>query len=134
MKRVVGVPGDTLQMRELFIDGRRAVEPYATHEEAPDDTSPWMEWQKRYLASTVARNGYIATRDNWGPLVIPESHYFMMGDNREESLDSRYWGLVERSTIEGRPILIYFSYNRDSYKAFPWVRKVHWGRIGTVPQ
>ena len=57
----------------------------------------------------------------------------MMGDNREESLDSRYWGLVKRDAIEGRPLFIYFSYNRESYRAFPWVREIHWERIGRVP-
>lgn len=134
VKRVVGVPGDTLRMldRVLFIDGRPEAEPYATHGEAPDEASPWMEWQKTYLASTVAPEAYAPTRDNWGPLVIPEGHYFMMGDNREESLDSRYWGLVERNDIEGRPVFLYFSYDRESYRAFPWVREIRWGRIGTT--
>jgi hypothetical protein len=52
------------------------------------------------------RNGTEPTRDNWGPLVVPEDHYFMLGDNRDFSLDSRYWGLIERWRIEGRDVLL----------------------------
>lgn len=134
VKRLVGMPGDTLQMRNrvLYIDGEPQKEPYVTHTDAPDESYPWMEWQKDYLPSGMDPSTYRPTRDNWGPLVIPEGRYFMMGDNREQSFDSRYWGLVDRWRLEGRPFFIYFSYNRDSYKPFPWVREVRWGRIGPI--
>ena len=132
IKRLVGLPGDTLQMRErvLLVDGKPQSEPYVKHLPIPDQSDPWMKWQKRYLVSNVDREAYVPTRDNWGPLVVPVGYYFMMGDNRDESLDSRYWGLVQRRDIEGRPVFTYFSYNRESYRPFPWLREINWGRIG----
>ena len=62
--------------------------------------------------------------------MIPAGKYFMMGDNRDESFDSRYWGLVERWRLEGRAAFVYYSYNGKSYRPFPWLREVRWGRIG----
>lgn len=131
VKRLIGMPGDTLEMRNriLYIDGKAQTEPYVKHSDVGDDTHPWMEWQKKYLLSGVDPRTYHPTRDNWGPLVIPEGRYFMMGDNRETSLDSRYWGLVERWRLDGRAVFIYFSYNGDSYRPFPWLREIRWGRI-----
>lgn len=134
VKRLMGLPGDTLQMRDrvLYIDGVAQDEPYLKHADVPDDVHPWMAWQKDYLAPGVDRATYAPTRDNWGPIVIPEDRYFMMGDNRETSLDSRYWGLLEGWRLEGRAVFIYFSYNKESYRPFPWLREVRWGRIGHV--
>lgn len=134
VKRLVGMPGDTLEMRDrvLYIDGQAQIEPYLVHEDAPDVTDPWMEWQREYLVDGVNRDSYAPTRDFWGPLVVPDGRYFMMGDNRENSVDSRYWGLVERWRLIGRPVFIYFSYNRGSYRPFPWLREIRWGRIGRV--
>jgi signal peptidase I len=132
VKRLIGMPGDTLQMRDrvLYIDGVAQDEPYLKHVDAADESHPWMEWQRDYLAPGVDRRAYAPTRDNWGPIVIPEGRYFMLGDNRETSLDSRYWGLLERWRLEGRAVFIYFSYNKESYHPFPWLREIRWGRIG----
>ncbi len=131
MKRLIGMPGDTLQMRDrvLYINGVAQDEPYVKHSDSPDETHPWMEWQRDYLAPGVDRRAYAPTRDNWGPIVIPEDRYFMMGDNRETSLDSRYWGLLEGWRLEGRAVFIYFSYNKESYRPFPWLREIRWGRV-----
>lgn len=131
VKRLIGMPGDTLQMRNrvLYIDGKAQDEPYLKHTDAPDESHPWMSWQRDYLAPGVDPRTYEPTRDNWGPIVIPEGHYFMLGDNRETSLDSRYWGLLERWRLEGRAVFIYFSYNKESYHPFPWLREIRWGRI-----
>ena len=63
-------------------------------------------------------------------IVLPADRYFMLGDNRETSLDSRYWGLLEGWRLEGRAVFTYFSYNKESYRPFPWVREVRWDRIG----
>jgi signal peptidase I len=133
-KRLIGLPGDTLEMHHgvLWVDGEAQEEPYEKHTAVEDDTHPWMAWQTEYLLPEVDRGAYTPTRDNWGPIVIPPKHYFVMGDNREASFDSRYWGLVERGRLHGRVVLIYYSYERDSYRAFPWLREVRWGRIGTV--
>jgi signal peptidase I len=132
VKRLIGLPGDTLQMRNrtLYINGVAQDEPYLKHTDIPDETHPWMQWQKDFLAPGMDRASYAPTRDNWGPLVLPEDRYFMLGDNRETSLDSRYWGMLEGWRLEGRAVFIYYSYNKESYRPFPWLREVRWGRIG----
>ncbi len=132
IKRLVGMPGDTLEMRSrtLYVNGQPQEEPYVRHTAVPDQSDPWMEWQRDYLLEGVDPAAYAPTRDNWGPLVVPEDRYFMLGDNREQSLDSRYWGLLEGWRLEGRAVFKYFSYNKGSYRPFPWIREIRWGRIG----
>ena len=114
IKRMVGTPGDTLAMRDavLFVNGKPQEEPYALPSSpAADLTHPWMEWQRGFLAESVDPATYSPTLHNWGPIVIPENKYFMLGDNRDNSLDSRYWGLVDWSKIKGRASIIYYSYD-----------------------
>jgi len=131
IKRLVGMPGDTIEMRSrtLYRNGKAVDEPYVIHGPVADESHPWMEWQKDYLLAGVDPRTYVPSRDTWGPLVIPEDRYFMLGDNREQSLDSRYWGLLEGWRLEGRAVFTYFSYNKGSYKPFPWIREIRWGRI-----
>ena len=132
VKRLVGMPGDTLEMRDgqLFIDGVPQEEPYVKHTDEPDGPHPWMEWQREHLVEGVDPASYRPTRDDWGPLVVPPGHYFTLGDNRERSLDSRYWGLLERWRLEGRAALIYFSYDKTALEPFPIFTEIRWGRIG----
>jgi signal peptidase I len=133
VKRLIGIPGDTLSMRDatLYINGIAQVEPYVKHiDPASDGYMDWMAWQSDFLAPGVDRATYHPTRDNWGPIVVPTSRYFMMGDNRDESLDSRYWGFVEPSWIKGRAVFLYFSYDRDALGGIPFVSHVRWSRIG----
>ena len=132
VKRLIGVPGDTVSMKDgvLTINGRLQDEPYIKHvDPAGDDPHPWMTWQTEYLVDSVPSATYRPTRDNWGPLVIPEDRYFMLGDNRDTSLDSRYWGLLEGWRLEGRASFIYFSYNKGSFRPFPWLREIRLGRV-----
>lgn len=135
VKRLMGLPGDTVEMRDkvFFVNGEPLDEPYARHTlDRDDDMHPWMTWQESYLLPREGNGSYRPTRDNWGPLVIPEDRYFMLGDNRDTSLDSRYWGLLEGWRLEGRAVLVYFSYNKDSLRPFPWLREVRWSRIGDL--
>jgi signal peptidase I len=143
VKRLIGMPGDTISMRDriLYINGKMVEEPYVKHVGDPGDEFPDprvlaadrdMSWQANYLAPTVDAATYRPSRDNWGPLIIPADRFFMLGDNREQSLDSRYWGLVEGWRLEGRAVFIYFSYNMDSFRPFAFIREVRAGRIGTV--
>jgi signal peptidase I len=131
IKRLVGMPGDTLEMRSraLYRNGQLVEEPFVVHSGNPDENHPWMEWQKDYLADSVDPRTYSPSRDTWGPLVLPEDRYFMLGDNRELSLDSRYWGLLEGWRLEGRAVFTYYSYNKGSYRPFPWIREVRWRRL-----
>ena len=133
VKRLIGLPGDTLEMREkaLFINGESKDEPYVEYiDGSPGLTDPIMLWQRDHLLSGADRNAYQPTRDDWGPIVVPEGYYFMLGDNRDASYDSRYWGLLEQWRIEGRVSFIYFSYNRDSLRPFPFLKEIRWARIG----
>lgn len=132
VKRLVGMPGDTLEMRDgqLFVGGVPQEEPYVRHTDDQDGPHPWMDWQRDHLLPGVDPTTYRPTRDDWGPLVVPPEHYFMLGDNRERSLDSRYWGLLERWRLEGRASVIYFSYDSTALEPFPIFTEIRWGRIG----
>ncbi len=134
VKRLMGLPGDTLMMRDkvFYVNGEALDEPYVQNMGTPDDPHPWMSWQEEYYLGGSSNGNYQPTRDNWGPMVVPPEHYFMLGDNRDTSLDSRYWGFLEGWRVEGRAVLVYFSYNKGSLRPFPWLREVRWGRIGDL--
>ena len=132
VKRVVGVPGDTLQMKDklLYVNGFPVNEPYARYiDRRGDAVHPDMRWQSNHLIAGPAR-AYHPTRDNWGPLVVPADDYFVLGDNRDNSEDSRYWGFVSRDAIRGKPWFVYYSFDPSAPDAVPWLRDVRWGRIG----
>jgi signal peptidase I len=134
VKRVVGVPHDTLEMRgkQLYRNGAPVDEPYARHDDGRGDTvHPDMRWQSGYLIAATPPK-YHPTRDNWGPLVVPPDSYFVLGDNRDNSEDSRYWGFVSREEIRGEPWIVYYSFVPSAATPLPWMRRVRWGRLGTV--
>ena len=70
--------------------------------------------------------------DHWGPLLVPAGHYFMMGDNRYGSKDSRYWGVVPRENVRGRPMFVYYSYvgGDESDRPVPFITDIRWRRLG----
>jgi signal peptidase I len=134
VKRIVGLPGDTLEMRDkvLYVNGAPQHEPYVRFVDRytePSDSR--MLWQRDYLVEGKRdwRN-YGPTRDRWGPIVIPEGKYFTLGDNRDNSEDSRYWGFVDAESIRGRPMFVYYSFVRDPLHPFSWLTEVRWKRIG----
>ncbi|MDP2958715.1 MAG: signal peptidase I [Longimicrobiales bacterium] len=132
VKRLVGGPGDTLEMRdkELFRNGTPSAESFVRHvDRAGDAIHPGMKWQSGHLIAS-APEGYRPTRDNWGPIVVPDGQYFTLGDNRDNSEDSRYWGFVPRAAIRGRPWFVYYSIEQSSPERLPWLRGVRWNRIG----
>lgn len=125
IKRIAGVAGDTLSMVDgvLQLNRKPVREPYAWHADptvdpAPDD----FRWQRRYLVATVDTARYIASRNNWGPTVVPADNYFVLGDNRDNSLDSRYWGFVPNTDITGIVRRVFSS--SDS------LGRVRWRRLG----
>ena len=126
--------GDTLAMRDgiLIRNGVALAEPYVSHSD-PEADPVWEEfrWQSNFLVKTAgAAVAYHPSRNNWGPLVVPEAHYFVLGDNRDNSLDSRYWGFVPDSLLRGRPEVVYFSFAPDSTGDFAWLNHVRWTRLG----
>ena len=113
VKRVVGLPGDRLRLvdKKLILNGQTVDEPYVIHRTAYIDqyrdnfpgqpNTPIPERALEMLRQNVVRN----------EIVVPPNNYFAMGDNRDQSLDSRYWGFVPRENIIGKPLLIYWSYD-----------------------
>lgn len=152
VKRVIGEPGDTLRMVDgtVYRNGQALVEPYVQRLGTPDhaienfgsadqgmqgvDPQQYgAHWHLDALPAGVDRATYAPTRDNWGPLVVPAGHYFLMGDNREASLDSRFMGFIPRDVIRGKPMFIYFSY--DPAAGAPFTRALtdaRWSRIGDL--
>jgi len=122
VKRVIGVPGDRVRIfhRQVFVNSEALKEPFVRHtyldQLRPGDDFPPSP--SEYLRGTTSDWG--AEMQNYirnGELVVPPGHYFVMGDNREQSWDSRFWGFVPRELISGKPLLIYWSYEttRDDY-------------------
>ncbi len=99
IKRCMGTPGDVLELRnaELFINGEKQVEPYVKH-----IMTPMM---------AVAQDGPDSVKVNFGPVTIQPGHYFMMGDNRDNSYDSRYWGQLDEKMIKGKAWFVYWHSN-----------------------
>ncbi len=110
VKRIVGIPGDHIRLihRVLYRNGQPVTEPWVLHQlpydagrdEYPDaelfgQTEAWQRQQWQYF--------------HQGEIVVPPGHYFVMGDNRDDSFDSRYWGFVPASAVIGRPVLVYWS-------------------------
>jgi signal peptidase I len=135
VKRVVGLPGDTLAMKDglLFRNGGALKERYVSHTEpGTDPAGEEFGWQRNFLVrSAQAAASYHPSRNNWGPIVVPRGNFFVLGDNRDNSLDSRYWGFVADSLVRGRPLVIYFSYAPDSTSSTALLTNVRWGRLGT---
>ena len=137
VKRLVGMPGDTLHMRQglLYLNGIAQRQGYATASVDPavaNESNPLYAWQAR-VALRQSRFGgapAVPTHDSWGPLVVPSGHYFMLGDARYDSKDSRYWGPVPRRNVRGRPLFVYFSYEPDCRPPLSALLCARWGRIG----
>ncbi len=137
VKRIIGVPGDTIAMEDnvIYINGRPLEEPYVIRTDpATDREDPQMRtWQVRYLVGRDPRN-YRPTLKNWGPLLVPPDSFFVMGDNRDNSYDSRYWGFLGRDRIRGRPLFIYYSYDKNGLLPLPFLTAIRWERIFHQPR
>lgn len=106
IKRVQALPGDVIELRNkvLFINGERVPDAYGTYDPIP--------------ARSARR-----PRDNFGPETVPEGHVFVMGDNRDFSHDSRFWGMVPIKDILGKAFLLYWSWDGDAFRP-------RWSRLG----
>ncbi len=117
VKRVIGVPGDRVRMihGKVYVNGVMMVEPYALHLR-PNDGGTEARFRDDFPQPTIGVSGVnsswkleMAKMVDNGVLIVPEDNYFVMGDNRDDSLDSRYWGFVPGQNIVGRPLVIYWS-------------------------
>ena len=139
VKRVIGMPGDTIYMRKglVYINGVPHPHTHAAQGAPEDGTEssyygPLFDWQHQ---AEIKRSRFGSppvrpTLDDWGPLLVPAEHYMMLGDNRHNSKDSRYWGFVPRNNVRGEPIFVYYSYDRDCGSGVCPLTDIRWSRIG----
>jgi signal peptidase I len=117
VKRVVALPGDHLRLinKRLYVNGAPVNEKYAIHKSAARDVFRDDFPRTDMLTSQVGTKWWLQLRSlvDRGELQVPAGQYFVLGDNRDESLDSRYWGFVPRENVIGRPLVIYLSVKRE---------------------
>jgi signal peptidase I len=116
IKRVIGLPGDRVEVRQkrVFVNDRPLQEPYAHYADGPP-------------GSGAARSEDV--REAYGPVTVPDGQYFMMGDNRDNSQDSRFWGYLPHHYLKGQALFIYFSF-AEAGSLSRFFSDVRWGRIG----
>ena len=131
IKRVIGLPGETVEIKNkaVYINGSKIDEPYVHFLEPPLDSE--------YAEVHPRGDG----RDNWGPQTVPPGNLFVMGDNRDNSRDSRFWGFLPMDQVKGRALIVYWSYeaSRGEYQHtgyLDWLRdtlsafgKTRWNRF-----
>ncbi len=114
IKRVIGVSGDKIEIKnkKIFINDKQYSDKYGIY------------------ADSVVYPASLQPRDNFGPVVVPPNAVFVMGDNRDESADSRFWGFVDLKDVEGKALIIYWSWNSEEKEDILW--KLRWNRLGNL--
>ncbi len=134
VKRIVGLPGDTVEIRakEVFVNGQPATGPYVQHVREDVEPSPLPEGHpevtvdfKGYFDHCEDASSICRAKRDWMPkITVPEGKFFVMGDNRDESFDSRFWGFVSRESIKGKAMVIYWSWTGPG--------NIRWERLGKM--
>lgn len=135
VKRCIGLPGDTIEIRDkvVYLNGKPLDEPYAVHGDPRTfphyfvirDSISQAEFQRAWENRRFINE---PVRDNFGPIIVPPNSVFALGDNRDYSLDSRFWGPVPMNYIKGRPLIIYFSWDKNGPFWEIW-KRIRWKRI-----
>jgi signal peptidase I len=114
IKRVIALPGETVELRhkKVYINGTPIDEPYVRFEQPPSPTPSLDD-----------------PRESYGPRTVPAGHYFMMGDNRDNSADSRYWGFLPASYVKGKALMIYWSFDPNAEGFASMLTSTRWGRL-----
>jgi signal peptidase I len=109
IKRVIGLGGDTIEIKnkKIFINGKEHTDKIGVY------------------SDKVVYPAAMQPRDNYGPVTVPTGSLFVMGDNRDESMDSRFWGFVDLKDVEGKAFIIYWSWNRED-------QNLRWKRLGNL--
>lgn len=115
IKRVIATEGETVEIKDkvIFVNGKRIEDPWG------------------FFLDTNIMPGYVAPKDNFGPVKVPKDSIFVMGDNRDRSLDSRFWLFVKRDDLVGRALILYFSWDRNAENPINYIR---WTRFGKLIQ
>lgn len=113
IKRVIGLPGETLELKGkiVHINGKPLAEPYV------------------HFLQPIGGMDSMDRRDNYGPVTVPEGYYFVMGDNRDNSQDSRWWGFLSRDYVKGRALMVYWSYEPENGGVGSVLTGTRWNRI-----
>jgi len=116
IKRLIGLPGDKLKIEDkiLYINGEK------------------FEVENAQFKDTMILPSVAGPRDNFDSITIPPNSFFMMGDNRDNSSDSRYWGYVDKSELVGNAVIIYWSWDISTGGIFQRIKNVRWGRLGSL--
>ncbi|MFZ5482051.1 MAG: signal peptidase I [Myxococcota bacterium] len=142
IKRIVGLPGDTIEVRDdvLFVNGAeqaRTLETSTTYVDQycrPEEMRQFAEALDGAPHPVLQSTSYARRMADYGPRTVPDGHYFVMGDNRDNSADSRVWGFVPRENVRGKAMFVWLSIDGCEawtwWNPLTWPRAIRWSRLG----